>query len=461
MMIQGNKCQTWTHKEFENLKNEVETMVTMVTEGKGSAGILDPLKLLQLPDLQIHSSSHTSSPNEISEISSIKECLHNLEVEVVKIKDIATQPTQHTEFISKLTQDLRKVTDSVATLAKRISMIEKEQDKIKMIISDLPKDSAIKTQDNTKMINDNTKKIERLEIELSHRFKQLEDSQLELTASVQYISEKDDEENEPQVNITIEPTKEVEQTEQIESKTLITPSETSDPKLDILIIGSSIVRDVIPSRFTQKKIKIVIPEPRNLKSAIDFIKTEKLEVEKVIILTGSNDVANKNVSQSHIENMLNDLIYTAQRTYPNSQIYLSEILPRCYDERYSRRRLIYDAILHRQAERNGIHVINQNCFLENDFKPEGVHLNTKGTGKLVSSIKQQIGEKTPYNQRDDYYNRYTEGFHSQQPRPDFYQMNDRYIYNPPQRNFGHFSQTDNNNNNQLKYLLKKLINELN
>ncbi|KAK6166925.1 hypothetical protein SNE40_023525 [Patella caerulea] len=181
----------------------------MVTEGKGSAGILDPLKLLPLPDLQLHPSSHTSSPNEICEISSIKECLHNLQVEVVNIKDIATQPTRHTEikeFISKLTQDLTKVTDSVASLAKRISMIEKEQNKIKMTTSDLPKDSAIKTQDNTKMINDNTKKIERLEIELSHRFKQLEDSQLELTASVQYISEKDDEQNEPQVNLTIEPT---------------------------------------------------------------------------------------------------------------------------------------------------------------------------------------------------------------------------------------------------------------
>jgi hypothetical protein len=99
---------------------------------------------------------------------------------------------------------------------------------------------------------------------------------------------------------------------------------------DVWIVGSSILRDLKPKLiYKYRNTRVTTLRDKTIYGAKKFIEEENVKVKVVTFQIGSNDLENKNADEA-IEDF-KTLILKTQQLLPESEIVVSEILPRFYE----------------------------------------------------------------------------------------------------------------------------------
>ena len=164
-------------------------------------------------------------------------------------------------------------------------------------------------------------------------------------------------------------------------------------KVDSIICGDSMLRDLIEDRFNKrgKTTKIVKCSGKGLDvigETVLNLNVNKSHVKSIVIHGGTNDITRFNLDS--IEDKVGVLIDSLKGAYPNAEIFLSSILPRKFkfnSIKSERKLLLVNKILFRVCKsKHCIYVNTFNRFLDSAgymnyhlFNRDNLHLN-KGYG---------------------------------------------------------------------------------
>ena len=164
-------------------------------------------------------------------------------------------------------------------------------------------------------------------------------------------------------------------------------------KVDSIICGDSMLRDLIEDRFNKrgKTTKIVKCSGKGLDvigETVLNLNVNKSHVKSIVIHGGTNDITRFNLDS--IEDKVGVLIDSLKGAYPNAEIFLSSILPRRFkfnSIKSERKLLLVNKILFRVCKsKHCIYVNTFNRFLDSAgymnyhlFNRDNLHLN-KGYG---------------------------------------------------------------------------------
>lgn len=160
-------------------------------------------------------------------------------------------------------------------------------------------------------------------------------------------------------------------------------------KVDTLIIGTSIVRNLRPKAVGQS-VFIKTLETKTIGGAVDFVKSCTLQPDKIIFQVGSNDLTLKNVPSVVAE--MNGLISATKDKFPAASVTISSALPRySNDHTYIERRAEFNKRMSALCRSSNINLLRHR-FFPCDFVHDGIHLNLRGVNKLTSLFSTIVGD---------------------------------------------------------------------
>jgi len=109
-----------------------------------------------------------------------------------------------------------------------------------------------------------------------------------------------------------------------------TLNNSNDPNFAVIwIIGTSLTQDLIPKKmYLNKKVRVTTLQDKTITGARNYIKSGKVQSDKILLQAGSNDLESK--SPDEVIQELEDLISELKRELPNSKLIIAELLPRFY-----------------------------------------------------------------------------------------------------------------------------------
>ena len=127
-----------------------------------------------------------------------------------------------------------------------------------------------------------------------------------------------------------------------------TLSNAKDPNsADVWIIGTSITKDLIPKKmYLNKKVRVTTLQDKTITGARNYIKSGKVQSDKILLQVGSNDLESK--TPEEVIQELEDLISELKRELPNSKLIIAELLPRFYKKtssEFDEQILLYSSLL--------------------------------------------------------------------------------------------------------------------
>ncbi|CAG2192101.1 unnamed protein product [Mytilus edulis] len=186
--------------------------------------------------------------------------------------------------------------------------------------------------------------------------------------------------------------------ERIENINRLNSSKSNEPQrnIDVLIIGTSVVKDLEPRKiYRNKQVKINTLKEKTIKGARSFIQSQsnKTPINNVVIQVGSNDLDFEDSVDQVIPPFMELLKETKESMPPDCNIFVGEILPRFYQNRtetrkFDEKRLDFNKILENHTEEYGFTIIRQKNMTRNDFR-DGIHLSLeKGVPTYVRNLKE-------------------------------------------------------------------------
>ncbi|CAG2210045.1 unnamed protein product [Mytilus edulis] len=131
--------------------------------------------------------------------------------------------------------------------------------------------------------------------------------------------------------------------ERIENINRLNSSKSKEPQrnIDVLIIGTSVVKDLEPRKiYRNKQVKINTLKEKTIKGARSFIQSQsnKTPINNVVIQVGSNDLDLEDSIDQVIPPFMELLKETKESMPPDCNIFVGEILPRFYQNRTETRK---------------------------------------------------------------------------------------------------------------------------
>ena len=167
-------------------------------------------------------------------------------------------------------------------------------------------------------------------------------------------------------------------------------------KADVLLIGTSIIKDVEPGRmFRDKHVIKHVLEQKTIEGAKKYISDLRGKYNCILLQVGSNDLENS--SPEAVNMGISDVVDLLKTKQPDAKILVSGILPRWKRNAAdgmnfkNKKNVLND----KMREKLGGTFCPQENFSKHMFY-DGTHLNTEGTSQLVSNYKYMIGKT--YNQ---------------------------------------------------------------
>lgn len=176
------------------------------------------------------------------------------------------------------------------------------------------------------------------------------------------------------------------------------PSGEPEKEVDLLLVGTSIIRHVDLSDISNSHEKLCIPgaDVSKVRSGLKEKLRESTHYKKIIIECGVNDIPNNRPSK--VAQDILSLIKSVKMSSPDSQITVNAVLPKISTsylksiDKINRRlhdlqdEIGYTLVMHPQFACNGI--INSSLFAFNEVKfGRPVHLSRKGIPIYGSNIK--------------------------------------------------------------------------
>ena len=209
-----------------------------------------------------------------------------------------------------------------------------------------------------------------------------------------------------EVVIVIDSEKEgtVEETRNCRSSTKVTANRDINQRetmADVLLIGTSIIKDVEPGRmFRDRQVIKHVLEQKTIDGAKKYISGLEGKFKCILLQVGSNDLENS--SPEEVERGLSEVVALLTTKQPDAQILVSGILPRW--KKYAADGMNFKnkkTLLNEKLKGNAAYTFcPQDNFGRHMFY-DGIHLNSEGTAQLVSNYKYMIGKTTIGHNRGD------------------------------------------------------------
>ncbi|XP_063447952.1 probable basic-leucine zipper transcription factor E [Mytilus trossulus] len=238
------------------------------------------------------------------------------------------------------------------------------------------------------------------------------------------------------------------------------------------IVGTSVVKDLKKTlMYRFKKVSITTLRDKTVQGAKEFLETGKINAKNILFQVGSNDLEAK--QPTNVVEEIEQLIVDTKKSMPESQIIISQILPRFYrnqnmDQEFEVKRVECNQLLYELCKQYEAYYVQHENLTQVHFQ-DGIHLNKQRGIKLyVRNLKEivnpligvknddqdnsrnhHVREKpdgapnyTRYRQPNKMYNdRYDDSL--KQPR-----YNDNHQYHQSNRNYDNSWRFNNHNNNQ-------------
>lgn len=363
------------------------------------------------------------------EITKMKTTIHDLEIELVQ-KDVELQnmSKQYSILQSKVNkaenindQQVEKIRNHIQDFEDKI--LRKLDEKMKEINRKSESFDKYVSTDIQPKVNKNAEKFTELEKQIQYEVKQKVDNleqqvfvirdELKNRKPEQETEENKNGSENPATKTNAESAKPSDKSadENKESKTNETENVAS-PKTgnvtyqnrhkndymqhdsyDVLIVGSSIIKDVNEKKmYKQKKVKVTVLNDKTVSGAIKYIKTCNVKAKNVVFQIGSNDIENKTVD--NVIEEIEYLVQTTKRSFPDATITFGEILPRFYSDRYlakcyNENRHVFNVQLYELCKFYNFHFVNYD-FIDPKYFYDGIHIKGYGIAILVTSIKRVL-----------------------------------------------------------------------
>ena len=175
----------------------------------------------------------------------------------------------------------------------------------------------------------------------------------------------------------------------------------TETKADVLLIGTSIIKDVDPGRmFRDRQVIKHVLEQKTIAGAKKYISDLKGKYTCILLQVGSNDLENS--SPEEVERGLLEIVGLLKTKQPDAKILVSGILPRW--KKYAADGMNFKnkkTVLNEKLKGNAAYTFcPQDNFGRHMFY-DGTHLNSEGTAQLVSNYKYMIGKTTIGPNRGD------------------------------------------------------------
>ena len=179
---------------------------------------------------------------------------------------------------------------------------------------------------------------------------------------------------------------------QHENHQLKSKNSTPFPKNKSLIIGDSISRDIEPQDSTQLEVKSISGATMSMvKTTLESLETDNKKFDNIYLVVGSNDCANAQKTSQSITASAKELFDQSKKLSPN--VVFSSIIPRTDDPNAHLKSDSVNQSIKRLCSQFNIKFVDNNgSFLTADRSTndalllDGLHLNDKGTQKLISNL---------------------------------------------------------------------------
>ncbi|XP_071178016.1 uncharacterized protein MCAP_0864-like [Mytilus edulis] len=167
---------------------------------------------------------------------------------------------------------------------------------------------------------------------------------------------------------------------------------TNIQKVDLWVIGSSIVKDLDGKKmYKNKQVKITTLRDKTVEGATKFVKLGTVHAKNVLLQIGSNDLEQKTPDDVLQEVEL--LVRELKSTLPEYTVVIGELLPRYYlvdrtkADAYNEKFGLYNILLRDYCVDTGLHYVQFENMIHSDFY-DGIHPNFKGVKLYVRCIKE-------------------------------------------------------------------------
>ena len=162
---------------------------------------------------------------------------------------------------------------------------------------------------------------------------------------------------------------------------------------DVLLIGTSIIKDIDTQRMSNDKIvKKHVLKQKAIEGALEFISNLEGNIKTFLLQIGSNDL--KQDSSTSVYHGIEKVIKLITTKFPGSKVLVSGLLPRWKIN--LREGMVFK---NKKSEVNvnfsrlpGITFCAQDNFNRHMFY-DGTHLNHQGTAQLASNYKYWMGKQ--------------------------------------------------------------------
>ncbi|CAC5388143.1 unnamed protein product [Mytilus coruscus] len=215
------------------------------------------------------------------------------------------------------------------------------------------------------------------------------ESVVEDNTQTERISEKkNSEKNEPERSIN-----NIKSYAGVRNPTLRNENSRHSDTYDLLIIGSSIIKDLDGKRmYKNRKVKIITLHDKTVFGAIQYIKSFRDKAKHIMFQIGSNDIEQK--TPDEVIQEIEELVRVTRRYNPDATITFGEILPRFLSERYyakffNEHRLIFNVQLYELCKDLDLHFVRYD-FIQPEYFVDGIHIKGHGIPIMVMSIKRVL-----------------------------------------------------------------------
>ncbi|CAG2246638.1 unnamed protein product [Mytilus edulis] len=258
------------------------------------------------------------------EITQMKTTIHDLEIELVK-KDTELQAVHN--LCTNLQTNLNKIENMNEQIDKEKSLkIKKNEDRLKEMANERNQEiqRVVKMEQNIKELQHTIVKEaeERVEDQTYHAETKTKNTKVHVESAVdnnytptERISEKkNSEKNEPERS-----NNNIKSYAGVRNPTLRKENSHHRDTYDLLIIGSSIIKDIDGKRlYKNRKVKVITLHDKTVFGAIQYIKSFRDKAKHIMFQIGSNDIEQK--TPDEVIEEIEELVRVTQRYNPDATI---------------------------------------------------------------------------------------------------------------------------------------------
>nr|XP_006824706.1 PREDICTED: uncharacterized protein LOC102808253 [Saccoglossus kowalevskii] len=168
------------------------------------------------------------------------------------------------------------------------------------------------------------------------------------------------------------------------------PIKNNISKVEKLLVGDSITKHVDVSRMFPRNSTNHIRIPTFKQACKTISEITSTTVDTVIYHLGTNDL--KDVTPTECLDRAIELVNITRKQLSNALVMESEVIKRHDNKMINNRIDKFNELLSKEATRPDVYVIKYNPLstTQEFYARDGIHINPRGTAKLVYAIKEEI-----------------------------------------------------------------------